>query len=209
MSCRQKGTVQDLTQISDEALQQRSQHGEYAASAELIVRYTPSVLYYAERYCYLGLEKEDLMQEGMIALLSAIRTYREDGGASFRTYASRCISNGLAKVAAYSSGHGISPGADHSAGWQAGEVSAPSRDEPEEVVIRQEQSLDRSHRMRSELSDYERPVPQLLLDGCSYAQIAGRLGRTVKLVDRVLGRARQAAPGADRSGLNCFLFLSS
>lgn len=89
-----------MTQISDEALLERSQHGEYAASAELIVRYTPVVLYYAERYCYLGLEKEDLMQEGMIALLSAIRTYRGDRGAAFRTYASRCISNGLAKVAA-------------------------------------------------------------------------------------------------------------
>ena len=92
--------MQDLTQISDEALLERSQHGEYAASAELIVRYTPAVLYYAERYCYLGLEKEDLMQEGMIALLSAIRTYRGDRGAAFRTYASRCISNWLAKVAA-------------------------------------------------------------------------------------------------------------
>jgi len=85
--------VQDLTQISDEALLERSQHGEYAASAELIVRYAPVVLYYAERYCYLGLEKEDLMQEGMIALLSAIRTYRGDRGAAFRTYASRCIEN--------------------------------------------------------------------------------------------------------------------
>ena len=58
-------------------------------------------------------------------------------------------------------------------------------------MIRQEQSLDRSHRMRSELSDYELACLQLLLDGCSYAQIAGRLGRTVKSVDRALGRARQ------------------
>ena len=191
MSCRQKGTVQDLTQISDEALQQRSQHGEYAASAELIVRYTPSVLYYAERYCYLGLEKEDLMQEGMIALLSAIRTYREDGGASFRTYASRCISNGLAKVAASQLRARNIPLALPTPLEEAGEVSAPSREEPEEIVIRQEQSLDRSHRMRSELSDYELACLQLLLDGCSYAQIAGRLGRTVKSVDRALGRARQ------------------
>ena len=191
MSCQQKGTVQDLTQISDEALQQRSQHGEYAASAELIVRYTPSVLYYAERYCYLGLEKEDLMQEGMIALLSAIRTYREDGGASFRTYASRCISNGLAKVAASQLRARNIPLALTTPLDEAGEVSAPSRDEPEEIVIRQEQSLDRSHRMRSELSDYELACLQLLLDGCSYAQIAGRLGRTVKSVDRALGRARQ------------------
>lgn len=183
--------MQDLTRISDEALLERSQHGEYTASAELIVRYTPAVLYYAERYCYLGLEKEDLMQEGMIALLSAIRTYRGDRGAAFRTYASRCISNGLAKVAASQLRARNIPLALTAPLDEAGNVSAPSQDEPEEIVIRQEQSRDRSHRMKAELSEYELACLQLLLDGCSYAEIAGRLGRTVKSVDRALGRARQ------------------
>ena len=182
--------MQDLTRISDEALLERSQHGEYAASAELIVRYTPVVLYYAERYCYLGLEKEDLMQEGMIALLWAIRTYRGDRGAAFRTYASRCISNGLAKVAASQLRARNIPLALTAPLDEAGNVGT-SRDEPEEIVIRQEQSRDRSHRMKAELSEYELACLQLLLDGCSYAEIAGRLGRTVKSVDRALGRARQ------------------
>lgn len=108
--------MQDLTQISDEALLERSQHGEYAASAELIVRYTPVVLYYAERYCYLGLEKEDLMQEGMIALLSAIRTYRGDRGAAFRTYASRCISKGLQSGGLPAAGKEYPAGPHRSAG---------------------------------------------------------------------------------------------
>ena len=155
--------MQDLTQISDEALLERSQHGEYAASAELIVRYTPAVLYYAERYCYLGLEKEDLMQEGMIALLSAIRTYRGDRGAAFRTYASRCISNGLAKVAASQLRARNIPLALTAPLDEAGNISAPSQDEPEEIVIRQEQSRDRSHRMKAELSEYELACLQLLL----------------------------------------------
>ena len=45
--------------------------------------------------------------------------------------------------------------------------------------------------MKAELSEYELACLQLLLYGCSYAEIAGRLGRTVKSVDRALGRARQ------------------
>ena len=147
-----------MTQISDEALLERSQHGEYAASAELIVRYTPAVLYYAERYCYLGLEKEDLMQEGMIALLSAIRTYRGDRGAAFRTYASRCISNGLAKVAASQLRARNIPLALTAPLDEAGNVSAPSQDEPEEIVIRQEQSRDRSHRIRRNSRNMSWPV---------------------------------------------------
>ena len=186
-----KGTVQNLARITDEALIERSQQGEYTASAELIVRYTPTVLYYAERYCYLGLEKEDLMQEGMIALLSAMRTYRADAGAGFRTYASRCIANGLAKVAASQLRARNIPLALTAPLDEAGTVSAPSQDQPEEVVIRREQSRDRDHRMRSVLSGYEMECLKLLLEGCSYAEIARRLDRTPKSVDRALGRARQ------------------
>ena len=154
----------------------------------LIRRYTRLVKTCARPYFLAGADAEDLMQEGMIALLSAIRTYRGDRGAAFRTYASRCISNGLAKVAASQLRARNIPLALTAPLDEAGNVSAPSQDEPEEIVIRQEQSRDR---MKAELSEYELACLQLLLDGCSYAEIAGRLGRTVKSVDRALGRARQ------------------
>ena len=78
---------------TDESLLKLSHNGDYSAGGALIVRYTPTVVYYADRYSCLGLEKEDLVQEGMIALLAAMRSFRPDGGAAFRTYASRCIEN--------------------------------------------------------------------------------------------------------------------
>ena len=56
------------------------------------------------------------MQEGMIALLAAVRSYRADGGASFRTYASRCIANGLGHVAESHCGPATSIGAAGPAG---------------------------------------------------------------------------------------------
>lgn len=70
-------------------------------------------------------------------------------------------------------------------------------------MIRQEQSRDRSHRMKAELSEYELACLQLLLDGCSYAEIAGRLGRTVKSVDPGPGpRQTETPPGTGRTGVS-------
>ena len=178
-------------EMSDETLCRLAQQSNGSAAEDLVKRYTRLVKTCARPYFLAGADAEDLMQEGMIALLSAIRTYRGDRGAAFRTYASRCISNGLAKVAASQLRARNIPLALTAPLDEAGNVSAPSQDEPEEIVIRQEQSRDRSHRMKAELSEYELACLQLLLDGCSYAQIAGRLGRTVKSVDRALGRARQ------------------
>ena len=128
--------------LSDETLIERTHTGDYSAAGELVVRYTPVVLRYAERYCYLGLEREDLMQEGMIALLAPLE--------------------------------------------EAGEVTAPSRDQPEERVI----SAESGAAARRLLTDYERDCLQLLLEGYRYADIAKKLGRTEKSVDGALTRAR-------------------
>ena len=44
---------------TDESLLKLSHNGDYSAGGALIVRYTPTVVYYADRYSCLGLEKEE------------------------------------------------------------------------------------------------------------------------------------------------------
>ena len=179
-----------LTNYTDEQLLSLYRSGEYSAAGVLIVRYTPVVLSYADRYSHLGIEKEDLVQEGRIALLAAIRTYREDGGAAFRTYASRCIANGLSKVAAAQLQGRKIPPALYTALDEVEGLSAPASSEPEELIIRQEQQHSRHRRMRSLLSDYELNCLRLFLEGHSYTEIAALLQKSPKSVDNALGRAR-------------------
>ena len=62
---------------------------------ELIIRYKPVVEAIAVKYINSPLEKEDLVQEGMIGLLAAINSYKKEKGASFGTYARRCINNSI------------------------------------------------------------------------------------------------------------------
>ena len=55
---------------------------------KIIVEYLPLVRSIAAKYNKYGVPHEDLEQEGMIGLLTAIDKYKDDTGAKFSTYAS-------------------------------------------------------------------------------------------------------------------------
>lgn len=50
------------------------------------------------KYDVLGLEEEDLVQEGMLALWKAVRSYKSNNGAKFETYASVVIYNRIVDI---------------------------------------------------------------------------------------------------------------
>ena len=79
--------------ISDNELIVRSRAGDPDAEEELAVRYSPLVRFYSRTYFLAGGDSEDLIQEGMIGLLSAIRRFDPAMSVSFRTYADQCVRN--------------------------------------------------------------------------------------------------------------------
>lgn len=82
-------------QHSDEDLCARAKRGDRNAEEALVVRYTRTVRVCARPYFLAGGDSEDLIQEGMVGLLHAIREYDPDREASFRHYAQVCIQNRL------------------------------------------------------------------------------------------------------------------
>ena len=85
----------DLRELEDEALCALAASGGREAEEALVVRYNRLVRMCA-RPCFLaGGDSEDLIQEGMLGLLSAIREYDPGKSAAFRTYAEICIKNRL------------------------------------------------------------------------------------------------------------------
>ena len=85
--------------ISDEELidiYKKENLTESAALDELITRYTPLVNNKANKFFAVGAEKNDIAQEGMIGLLSAIKNYNVDNNnTSFKTFANLCIDRKL------------------------------------------------------------------------------------------------------------------
>ena len=84
-----------LCDASDEALALRAKGGDDEALAILIKRYGSFVHARARSYSRGGPDADDLYQEGMIALLKAVRNYREDAPGRFKTFAAVCVNNKL------------------------------------------------------------------------------------------------------------------
>ena len=81
---------------TDEALALAAQGGETPALEELLERYKNAVRGVARSYFLEGGETEDLVQEGMIGLYSAVRDFRADGGMRFKNFAYLCIQRRIA-----------------------------------------------------------------------------------------------------------------
>lgn len=82
-----------MESYSDQQLATLVREGDPDAFLELTSRYMTLIRAKAAPFHGTMLEADDLCQEGLLGLLDAVRNYREDGGASFRTYAGVCITN--------------------------------------------------------------------------------------------------------------------
>ena len=76
---------------SDEALCQSVAQGDSQAETELVRRYSRLVRACARPLFLAGGDSEDLIQEGMLGLLTAIRSFDSGRDAAFRTFAEVCV----------------------------------------------------------------------------------------------------------------------
>lgn len=65
-------------ELTDEALCRLAQQGSGEAMEDLVKRYTRLVKTCARPYFLVGADEEDLLQEGMLGLIKAVREF--DGG---------------------------------------------------------------------------------------------------------------------------------
>lgn len=190
-------------EASDEVLCALAAAGDRTAEERLAERYSRLVRSCARPYFLAGGDSEDLIQEGMIGLLSAIRGFQSGREASFYTYAEVCIRNRLRSAARAAARDKHSPlnrsvsldvspfdGAPDTCGYG---LPKQSVENPEDVVIGREESKARVKAMREQLSGFEKTVLDLYLDGFSYGEIAERLDRSVKSVDNAVQRIRRKA----------------
>ena len=85
--------MMDISQLSDAELLSLVAAGDAAAEEALAERYSRLVRICARPLFLAGGDSEDLIQEGMLGLLSAIRQYDPASNVPFKAYAEVCISN--------------------------------------------------------------------------------------------------------------------
>ncbi len=178
----------------DEELVKLALSGDDSAMAQLVAVAMPiaGAKAAAQQAKNNRLSTEDLVQEGMLGFLSALKTYSASKGTSFRTYAGACIGNRIISAVRLHNNTGnysltsAVPITDETG------VSAAEQD-PQNIMIEREKLEDFYSLIGSGklLSDFEKSVLRCRLAGLSYSETAQKLGTGTKAVDNALARIRK------------------
>ena len=194
-----KSVLTDYSAYSDIQLLDLARSGDRAAEDSLILRYRRLVRACTRPYFLEGGDREDLMQEGMIGLISAMREYDAAGGAAFRTYAELCIRRRAISAAKSASRQKHAPLND---GISLDEILSEENQNasfftgqrfnrsPEDQVLARERERDLLETYSRHLSAFEAEILTHYLDGFSYQEIGEKCGRSLKSVDNAIQRIR-------------------
>ncbi len=189
----------DYATINDEQLQNFAVNGDRLAEEALAKRYMRLVRACARPLFLSGGDSEDLIQEGMFGLLSAIRQFNPDAGSSFYTFAEHCIKMRLLSAVKSASRLKHFPLNDGMSYEQLSENSSTQlsaspevfRRSPEDMVLARESKEELYCVFSQCLSELERVVLNEYLDGLSYREIASKLGKDEKSIDNAVQRIRR------------------
>ena len=192
-----KSLDKEYSKLTDEELIIKYRDGDQAILNFICEKYKPLVLKNSKKYFLVGGENEDLIQEGMIGLFSAIGDYNISSDVTFFHFAQMCIDRQMIKAIEASNRKKHSPlnayvslydedGAER-------EEPAFTTDDPAEIVIEAEENLDLIDRLKKALSPMEKQVFELYMQDYDYREIAVKLGKTEKSVDNTLTRIKSKA----------------
>lgn len=174
----------------------RASRGSQEAMEELISRYTRLVRACARPLFLAGGDHEDLVQEGMIGLLEAIRSYDPEQGAAFSGFAALCVRRRMISAVRAASARKHSPLNEALSIHQVQNGEAlyqGAAQDPEAAYIGRESTHALMQALQHRLSPREREILTLYLEGLSYGEISQRLNRPTKTVDNAVQRIRRKA----------------
>lgn len=188
--------------LSDEQLVEFVHNGNSEALDFLIRKYRNFVRAKARSYFLIGADKEDIVQEGMIGLYKAVRDYKGDKLSTFKAFAELCITRQIItaiKTATRQKHIPLNsyvsldkPIYDEESDRTLMDVLTGTKaSDPEELMINREQFSSIEGKVNELLSDLERQVLALYLDGRSYQEISEKLNRHVKSIDNALQRVKR------------------
>ena len=194
--------VEQFEKMSDEQLVEQVHQGNTDALDYLITKYRLFVKSKAKSYFLIGADKEDIVQEGTIGLYKAIRDFKGDKLSSFRAFAELCITRQIITAIKTATRQKHIPlnsyvSLDKPIYEEESErtlmdiIISPVTDNPERIIINQEDYSRLEHKMGEVLSELELQVLSRYLAGQSYYEISGELNRHVKSIDNALQRVKR------------------
>lgn len=191
----------NLELLSDEQLVRLAQADDQVALEFLIRKYMGVVKGKKHSYFIMGAEDDDVVQEGTIGLLKAIRGYHANREASFASFAELCINRQILSAIKAANRKKHAPlntsvslhRPIETESNQALEDIISSGDviDPEAMVILEE-LIDHINRNEDKLfSSLELKVWSRYMQGKSYSNIALELGKSSKAIYNAMERAKK------------------
>ncbi|MDQ0861097.1 RNA polymerase sporulation sigma factor SigH [Bacillus sp. V2I10] len=193
--------IESYAELTDEILLELVQKGDSESTDFLISKYRNFVRAKASRYFLIGGEREDIVQEGMIGLYKAIRDFKVDKQASFKAFAELCITRQIITAIKTATRQKHTPLNSYVSLYKPlfeddnhtllDVIPGTKTMDPATLIINQEKALDIEMKMAEMLSDLERKVLALYMDGQSYVEISEELNKHVKSIDNALQRVKR------------------
>jgi len=172
------------------------------ASEIIFEKYKPLIINVATnmiKYCKnSGVDLNDLIQEGLVGLNIAIKSFADNKDASFYTYAVRCINNRM--ISLIVSCRRLKNKAlndsvflelsDNDLTNSYGKDIADNSFNPEEILIDLENKNEILEIIENCLNENEKQVIYLKIEGYKYKEIADILGKDIKYVDNIIQRIK-------------------
>lgn len=191
--------------IPDEQLICRLRNGEDEIMDYLMIKYKSMVRRKARAMYLIGGDNDDLIQEGMIGLIKAVRDFDSEAGQSFSSFAELCVSRQMYSAIASSKRKKHIPLNSYISLYDEGnhedEKTLPLIDtiepevenNPETLYFGKESSEAFIEELKENLSDLENRVLYLHMLGTNYRDIANLLDKSPKTIDNALQRIRTKA----------------
>lgn len=191
-----------LLLLDDEELLALIHQGESMALDILIRKYNNFIRAKARTYFLIGADQEDIIQEGMIGLYKAILDYEGDKLSSFKGFAELCITRQIITAIKTATRQKHMPlnsyvSLDKPIYDEESErtlldvLTSSGAIDPQDLLINREKFGYLEVKFTELLSGLERKVLHLYIEGCTYQEIAGELGRQVKSIDNAIQRIKR------------------
>lgn len=175
--------------LSDEEIAVLAAAGDDEAMAYLISTVTPIAKAKASGFAKARISNEDLMQEGMLGFLDAVKKFDPSKGVPFRAFAETCINNRIVSAVRMNF-NSKNAALSNAVSFEAENSDIVTGGDPADIVSDKFETEYLAELLSSGLSDFEKQVINLRLRNMSYAQIAQELCRSEKAVDNALQRIK-------------------
>jgi RNA polymerase sigma factor, sigma-70 family len=175
--------MMNYSELSDLELLNLVKNGNMDAEDVLISRYIYKVRIISRSFFLAGADNEDLMQEGLIGLLSAIRNFDLNRNVSFATYAGSCIKNRIIDLIRKTDTIPVSLS-------ELEESEADDSYNPENLVIDEENFREKLESYKIKLSPFEFKVIKMYLHGLSSSEMAMALNKKTSSIYNAMERIR-------------------